>query len=399
MQKLFLFIHGYIYIRISGFAPERFVNLCGNRGIFLWGIQKEDEVYFMYMKLKDFFLIAPLVRKTKVKVVLLKRIGLPFLVPEIYKRKFFMLGLVTTFWLWWLSSFFVWKIELVGNVQITKEDILRTLQEENVMVGGMVKNVNYEELEKFLRNTYNEIIWISVKQNGTILQINIKENTAIVELPLEEKACDLVATVDGTIKEMVVRKGVPLFSIGQQVKTGDVIISGKIEILNDDSTVREVKTVHSDADIWIEYNLPVHIVIPKVYTEKYYTGRIENDYKWISHSGRSFETKRRIIFQNYDQIWETNKSSKILLWDIPVDMIRISSREYYKIEYENDLNEATQKLEEEFRVFLVNLNEKGVQIISKNVRIEEGSDRWVLTGTVTALEQAKEERLIEEIYE
>ncbi|MBQ7358669.1 MAG: sporulation protein YqfD [Lachnospiraceae bacterium] len=399
MQKLFLFIHGYIYIRISGFAPERFVNLCGNRGIFLWGIQKEDEVYFMYMKLKDFFLIAPLVRKTKVKVVLLKKIGLPFLVPEIYKRKFFMLGLVTTFWLWWISSFFVWKIDLVGNVQITNEDILRTLQEQNVMVGGMVKNVNYEELEKFLRNTYNEIIWISVKQNGTILEINIKENTTILEEPKEEKACDLVATVDGKIKDMVVRKGVPLLYIGQEVKSGDVIVSGRIEILNDDTTVREVKMVHSDADVWIEYQLPVNIVIPKVYIEKYYTGRTEKDYKLLLNGGRSFETKRKISFQNYDQIWETKEYPKVLLWNVPAHIICIFSREFYEIEYENDLNEASQKLEDAFRVFLVNLNEKGVQIISKDVRIEEGSDRWILTGTVTALHQAKEERLIEEVYE
>ena len=69
------------------------------------------------------------------------------------------------------------------------------------------------------------------------------------------------------------------------------------------------------------------------------------------------------------------------------------------MEYENDLTQASQKLEEEFADFLANLMEKGVQIISKNVRIEEDYANWVLTGTVTALSPAFSKQQIEEIYE
>ena len=43
--------------------------------------------------------------------------------------------------------------------------------------------------------------------------------------------------------------------------------------------------------------------------------------------------------------------------------------------------------------------EKGVQIISKNVRIEEDYANWVLSGNITVLSQAYIEDQIEEIYE
>ena len=400
MQRVFLFLKGYIYICVTGFAPERFVNLCGNRGIFLWGIQKNEESYFMYMKLKDFFKIAPLVRKTKTKVVLLKKIGLPFLVPEIYKRKMFMLGFVMTFWLWHLSSFFIWKIDLQGNVKLTDEAMLKTLSDIGVSVGGRVERVGYEELEKYLREIYPEIIWISVRQKGTIVEIAIRENSSVyTPQKTEEAPCNLIANEDGMLRKMVVRKGVPKVSVGQSISKGDILVSGTIEILGDDGILRNKNHVVSDADIMIETQIPIHIAIPKVYFEREYTGRTKSNYIFIGPKGYTFETERKIKYISADEITETDDSETVLLWTIPLTISERKYREYYIVEYENDLTQASQKLEEEFADFLANLMEKGVQIISKNVRIEEDYANWVLTGTVTALSPAFSKQQIEEIYE
>ena len=38
MIGIIRYLKGYVKIRVWGYSPERFMNLCTNRGIFLWGL-------------------------------------------------------------------------------------------------------------------------------------------------------------------------------------------------------------------------------------------------------------------------------------------------------------------------------------------------------------------------
>ena len=42
MVELLKNLKGYLRIKVWGFSPERFINLCGNKDILLWDIVKED---------------------------------------------------------------------------------------------------------------------------------------------------------------------------------------------------------------------------------------------------------------------------------------------------------------------------------------------------------------------
>ena len=79
-------LQGYVKIRVWGFAPQRFINLCSNKGVLLWNIEKQDDIYMMCVSLKAFYQLRPIARKTKVRVVISERCGLPFLVPGMLKR-------------------------------------------------------------------------------------------------------------------------------------------------------------------------------------------------------------------------------------------------------------------------------------------------------------------------
>ena len=79
MQRILRFLRGYVKIRIKGYSPERFLNLCSHHQIDIWGLQPCKNSYEMYVKLKDFRKIRPIVRKTRTKVILVERFGMPFL--------------------------------------------------------------------------------------------------------------------------------------------------------------------------------------------------------------------------------------------------------------------------------------------------------------------------------
>lgn len=72
-------LQGYVKIRVWGFAPQRFINLCSNKGILLWNIEKQEDVYTMCIGLRSFYELRPIARKTKVRVVISERYGLPLL--------------------------------------------------------------------------------------------------------------------------------------------------------------------------------------------------------------------------------------------------------------------------------------------------------------------------------
>ena len=160
MIRLIRFVKGYVRIKIWGFAPERFFNLCSNKNILLWDIQKKDMYYEMYISLSGFRSLQLITRKTKTRVVILERHGLPFLMPGIFLRKIFIAGLVMTCLFLYLSTKFVWEISLTGNLSITEDAFYSFLSEEGIKVGSMKKDIDIESLEKHARIKFPEITWI-----------------------------------------------------------------------------------------------------------------------------------------------------------------------------------------------------------------------------------------------
>ena len=94
MIGFFKYLKGYLCICVTGFSPERFMNLCSNRDIILWNIYKEQDAYYMCISIEGFYKLRPIVKKTGTKVAITKRCGLPFLLSGIWKRKIFLLGFI-----------------------------------------------------------------------------------------------------------------------------------------------------------------------------------------------------------------------------------------------------------------------------------------------------------------
>lgn len=396
MVEFLKYVRGYLRIRVSGFSPERFMNLCSNKGILLWKIEREGDVYYMNIHLDGFRALRPIVRKTGTKVAVLERCGLPFFLPKLFRRKAFIGGLMLAVAFWMVSSLFIWDIQTSGNYRITDDVFDTFLREQQVTVGMKKSGLDIGALEKEIRRTFPEITWASARLSGTKLLIEIKENDApiITQQAAAEKGSELVTDYDGTIVAIIVRSGVPKVKVGDAVAKGDVLVAGNVPVYNEDATVREYLYVDADADIWLEHAMSFSARLPFDYIQKEYTGRTKKRF-YLRIGNHEWKMPQERPFLVYDSLIRESRPLVFEKLAIPVYQGSYTYREYKNVEHEYTLEQAETLLSEKLRTFLASLEEKGVQIIEKDVKIDTNGGSWVISGQFTVRETVGRSVLIE----
>lgn len=393
MLDILKYIRGYLRIRVTGFSPERFMNLCSNRDILLWDITRVEDGYVMCVSLRGFYQLKSIVKKTGTRVVILERCGLPFFARSMRKRRMFLLGFVLTVGFWYFSTWFVWDIRIEGNHRITDDQLHTFLEEQGIREGMRRDRLDIGELEKEIRRQFSPVTWTSAKLDGTKLLISVKENDApIIGTPEETDSAgtDLLSPYDGKVVAMVVRAGVPKVRVGDMVEQGMVLVDGKIPVYNEDATLREYIFTDADADIVIEHMTVYQTTLPFDYIAKEYTGREET--QPFVQVGDGFEGKLPMEnpFLNYDRVMDRSRPALFDKLNIPIFGGSYTYREYQNVEREYTLEQAEELLGENLMRFLQTLEEKGVHIIQKDVKIDTSDDGWILYGEFLVQEPAGE---------
>ena len=384
------YLKGYLRLKVWGFSPERFMNLCCNNGILIWNIHRENGAYEMCILLKSFYKLRPIVRKTGTKVVIRQRVGLPFLLPKLRKRKVFLFGLLLTVFIAVVSSMYVWSIELSGNHQITDDVMYSFLEEKGVRISTAKRKVDLETLEKGIRKSFPQITWVCARISGTRLLIDVKEN----EMPSysredsEEPGLDLVSEYSGKIVKMIVRNGVPKVKIGDEVEENTILVEGKVPVFNEDGTVREYSYVNGDADIYLEHLIWYEEELSMVYREKRYTGR-EKKIKYLRFFDFTPGLTKSQSFLSFDSLVDERSPSVFTTFRFPLWFGTQTDREYMIFEARYTSEEAKKILSKKCVEFLESLSEKGVQIIEKNVKIEENELSMRISGDIKVWEKVE----------
>ena len=396
MKHVFRYLQGYLKIRVWGYSPERFMNLCSSRGILLWDIKRQEDGYEMYILLSGFFQLRPIVRKTGTRAAVLERYGFPFFIRTVRKRKVFALGLPACLAFLIAMSQFVWAIDFEGNHSLTDDMLLDFLAQNGVDYGTPKNGINIEELEAGLRERFDVITWASARLEGTKFVVKLKENDlAVPETEGERDAwpgSDLVATRDGVVVSILTRQGVPQVTAGSEVHAGDELVSGAVPVTADDGTVREYQLCHADADVELFYGTQVKEELPLCYEYKNYTGRRKRaPFLAVGHKKWVFRLGER-PYLKYDTVLDVSQLKLLDGIYLPLYYGFQVYREYLPVEAVYTRGQAEAILQERFRENIAALEEKGVQIIQKDVTINTVGNTLVLEGRLQV--QGKDGRSI-----
>src|SRR5699024_388441 len=119
---------------------------------------------------------------------------------------------------------FIWKIEILGNETISKEEFLKVLENIDVKCGTIKYNINKDEIKNLILDEIDFLSFVGVEIKGTQLLIEVKEQDLPPATIDKDKPCHIVAKKKGVVVKIVAKNGKSVVKEGDVVKKGQILI-------------------------------------------------------------------------------------------------------------------------------------------------------------------------------
>lgn len=380
---------GYVRIQVEGYYIERFINICTNRKILIWNLKRKKEVQlFLNIGIKDFKKLSDISRRTNCKVRIKNKKGLPFLLYRYKKRKIFAIFLLVILIMIFISSRYIWNVDIIVQDNQIIENIEGDLQKLGLKQGIKKNKINKEKIINEVRLHRKDISWIGLEIKGTNAKVKIVKSKEQPEIISNKDYCDIIAKKAGTISKITAQNGTAVVSVGDTVEAGDILIKGIME-----GKYTEARKVHSLGVVEAEiiYSKTKEVCFEQEIYNK--TGKKENKYE-ISINNKNVKLyKNNSKFDLYCSEINQNKIKIFHNYYLPISIKRITNfeqtKEVKKYSIEEAIEIATQELTKEFENEFSNKE----KTIDKNVKTIQKDNSVIVTMIYKVTEEIGEERI------
>ena len=365
--KIWNYLRGYVIIRVEGLTLERLLNLAATYDIYLWDIKRLNNLVLeMKSSIRGFKELKNIVNKVGCRIEINEKRGIPFLLYKLKKRKMLVVGFILFWMTIFLLSSTIWKIEILGNEQTPKEEIISLLKDNNISTGKIKFRIDKEAVKSVLINNYDYLSFISVNIKGSKLTIEIKEQDLPPEKVDKSYPCDIVAKKKGVIIKIIPKNGKAIVEKGAVVNEGDMLITGMLINEGRDEHI----LVHAEGEVLALTRYSSIVKEPIIKNEEKYTGKI---YKQkgikIKNKGITF-IKGDIPFSNYREFVIEKSLINLDKYniDFPIKIIEYEYKEVETKEIKQNIDFIKKSNQIEATQEINKLLPEGVQIQSKNIR-------------------------------
>ncbi|HZK58149.1 MAG TPA: sporulation protein YqfD [Clostridia bacterium] len=245
--KLWNYMRGYVIIRVEGLTLEKFINMCTARNIYLWDVKRIGNTTLeAKLGIKGFRDLRKIVRKLGCKVSIYQKHGYPFWIHKLKKRKMLLTGAFFCFLLLIFVSTFIFTIEVVGNKEVEKTEIISKLDALGLRPGTNRYFINLRKLENRLILDIDRLAWVGIELKGVKAKIEVVEKIIPPGKVDKNIPCNIIAKKNGVIEKIIARNGDPVVEKGDIVKKGDILISGIVQL----EPTEENILVHSYGEVY-----------------------------------------------------------------------------------------------------------------------------------------------------
>lgn len=370
------YILGYLKISIEGYYIERFINICKNDKITIWNLKRNKNIKLtLNVRTSEFKKICKIARKTKCKVKIENKKGLPFLLHKYKKRKIFIVLLLILIILIGLSSNFVWNVDIVEENNQVLENISYDIENAGLKTGIPKAKVNTKEIINKIRLERKDVAWVGIELKGTNAIVKLVKADAKPDIINENEFCNIISNKEGVITKINSQTGTANVKVGDTVKVNDVLINGWME-----GKFTGIRYVHAkgeiEAKVWYTKNRKIYYNT----TQTQETGNVEKKYGLKINNFKINFSKRVSKFQIYDTIETENKIKLFSDFYLPISVIKVTNKEVeetqktYKVEEAKNI--GIEQLQQELDDEIVDKT-KIVNKVINTYEVENGVDIYV----------------------
>ncbi len=382
IKILISYLMGYLTISIEGYYIERFINMCRNKKIIIWHLKRKNEIQLEFrINVNDFKQICRIARKTKCKIKIKNKRGMPFIIHRYKKRKIFFIFLLLLLISILLSSHFVWNVEIQEENGQQLENIAQDIENAGLKIGKLKNQIDTKEIINQIRLQRQDIAWMGIELKGTNAIVKIVKADQKPDIIDEDEYCSIIADKVGIITKINAQTGTANVKVGDTVNKGETLINGWME-----GKYTGIRYVHAKGDIEAKVWHTKYINIPYNTTEKRETGNIENKYTIKFNNFKINLHKGVSKFKIYDTIETENKMKLFSDFYLPISIIKITNKEIEEeqktYEPEEAKNIGIQQLQQELDEEIENKE----SIVGKNINTYDKGDSIDIYVTYEVLE-------------
>ena len=142
------------------------------------------------------------------------------------QRPVFIIGILILFLMSEILPSRVLFVEVEGNSQIARNQILEAADSAGISFGTSRRNVKSEMVKNKLLAALPQLQWAGVNTYGCRAVISVRERTVEDEQLKKYVLSSMVASCDGIVTSVTVTSGTGNCDVGQAVQKGQLLISG-----------------------------------------------------------------------------------------------------------------------------------------------------------------------------
>ena len=371
LKIIFSYLLGYLKIIVEGYYIERFINICKSKQITIWNLKRNNDIcLFLNVRIGEFKELRNVAKKTKCKIKIKSKKGMPFLLHKYKKRKIFGIFLILVTFFIWLSSNFVWNVDIIEENGNELANLRQDLENVELKIGKLKSKIDTKQIINKIRLERKDIAWMGIELKGTNAIVKIVKADEKPEIINENEYCNIISDKAGVITKINAQSGTANVKVGDTVKEGDTLINGWME-----GKFTGIRYVHAkgeiEAKVWYIKNKKVLYNT----TEKEKTGDLENKYEIKFNNFKINLYKKLSKFEIYDTI-ETEKKLKLFSdFYLPISIIKKTNKELEEKQKVYTMEEAKtigiKELQEELEKEIENKD----RIVNRNINTYERR-RW-----------------------
>jgi len=254
VNKLNNFIKGYVVVEVEGLFLEKFTNFCIANHLAFWNVKKINNTKIVLTTdIESFKKMRKYIRKTRSRIKLLNKYGMPFKLFKYRKRKLFVIGIISALCVINVLTSMVWKVNIIGNESINEKELITELEELGLRKYKFKKSIDTFYINYKMMIGRDDLAFIAISFDGVNANVEIKEKKLKPEIEAKNEPTNIIADKTGIIAEINVLSGLKKVNVGDTVLQGDVLVEGIMEMTKVPEKTQLVRAeAEIKARIWYE---------------------------------------------------------------------------------------------------------------------------------------------------